>query len=57
MKRLEQEYKAKQEAEPHALEVIHSIFRYHPERRLTAEQLLAKQNWVKLMQICGVQDG
>lgn len=57
VKRLEKEYEAKKEAEPHALEVIHSIFRYMPERRLTAEQLLVDPHWVKLMQICGVQDG
>lgn len=52
----EHEHKAKKEAEPHALEVIHSIFRYEPGRRLTAGQLLEDPHWVKLMQICGVQD-
>ena len=57
VRRLEQEVKVKDEAEPHALEVIHSIFRYQPERRLTAEQLLVNPHWVRLMQICGVQDG
>lgn len=57
VKRLEKEYEVKKVAEPHALEVTHSIFRYMPERRLTAEQLLVNPHWVKLMQICGVQDG
>lgn len=52
-KRFEQELEVKKEAEPHALNVIHSIFRYQPEQRLTAEQLLESSDWIKLMELCG----
>lgn len=54
-RRLEKELKVKKEAEPHALNVIHSIFRYEPGRRLTAEQLLTDPDWIKLMDLCGVK--
>lgn len=53
-RRLKEELRAKKEAETHTLKVIHSVFRYEPGRRLTAEQLLADPDWIKLMEICGV---
>lgn len=53
-KRLEEELRVKKEGEAHALKVIHSVFRYEPSHRLTAEQLLASPDWIKLMQLCGV---
>lgn len=56
-KRLRQELRVKEEAEAHALNVIHSVFRYEPNHRLTAEQLLASPDWIKLMKLCGVEGG
>lgn len=53
-KRLKEELRVKKEAETHALKVIHSVFRYEPSHRLTAEQLLASPDWIKLMELCGV---
>lgn len=53
-KRLEEELRVKKEAEANTLKVIHSVFRYEPGRRLTAEQLLADPDWIKLMKLCGV---
>lgn len=53
-KRLKEELRVKKEAEPHTLKVIHSVFRYEPAHRLTAEQLLAHTDWVELMKLCGV---
>lgn len=50
----EHELRAKEEAEPHALKVIHSIFRYQPEQRLSAERLLGDSDWLQLMKACGV---
>jgi serine/threonine protein kinase len=54
VKRLKEELKVKKEAETHALKVIHSVFRYEPSHRLTAEQLLADPDWIKLMKLCSV---
>lgn len=56
-KRLKEELRVKKEAEAHALKVIHSVFRYEPSHRLTAEQLLASPDWIKLMKLCGVEEG
>lgn len=53
-KRLKEELRVKKEGEAHALKVIHSVFRYKPGCRLTAEQLLTDPEWIKLMDLCGV---
>lgn len=53
-KRLKEELRVKKEGEAHALKIIHSVFRYEPGHRLTAEQLLADPDWIKLMDLCGV---
>lgn len=52
--RLKEELEIKKEAEKHTLKVIHSVFRYEPGHRLTAEQLLAEPDWIKLMELSGV---
>lgn len=52
-KRLKEELRIKKEAEAHTLNIIHSVFRYEPGNRPTAEQLLADPDWKKLMKLCG----
>lgn len=53
-RRLKEELRVKEAAETHTLKVIHSVFRYEPGHRLTAEQLLADPDWIKLMKLCSV---
>lgn len=53
---LAKEIELKRRAEPHVLEVVNKVFRFRPQERIKASELLEDVDWRMLMEICGVQD-
>lgn len=53
---LAKEIELKRRAEPHVLKVINKVFRFRPEERIKASELLEDVDWRMLMEIFAVQD-
>lgn len=53
---LAEEIKVKRKAKPHVLNVINKVFRFKPQERIKASELLEDVDWRKLMEYCGVSD-
>lgn len=53
---LARDIELKRRAEPHVLKTIDRAFRYDPQERITASELLHDFDWKMLMKICGVDD-
>lgn len=54
VKKVENENRFRMELNKHAVEFIQKVFRYSPQERPTASQLLEDHNFKEVMRMCGV---